>query len=131
MLKRHGLRGAWFPIVVLVCFVMMGVALLVLTLVVRNLTATVNDRNGTVADLTVQVQLLQDQVNGDQALFAAKDARVRQLTDALIKAGVPVPAPAVTVIVPPIRPQQTPSPTPAPAPSPTRPSPEPTSTPSP
>lgn len=85
----------------------------------HQLEATNAKRTQQFADVTQELQRLRLQLG-------VKDARIRQLTDQLIKAGItPVPAPTPAAV----RPSATPQPSPQPRPTPTRrPSPRPTHT---
>jgi hypothetical protein len=72
-------------------------------------------RTQQIADLTDKIDQLTGRLTTAQQQNAAKDARIRQLTDALLKAKVPVPA--ATYVLPTLTPSPSSSPSPAPGPT--------------
>ena len=116
--------------------VFLAIAVLLLVFTVRDLQTQLSQasalRTKQLSSLQSQLDDLQHRLGVAQQQSAAKDARIRQLTDQLLDAGL-TPVPAATV---PSSTRPRPTPTPEPAPSATTasspsPRPSPTSTPSP
>lgn len=147
-LAKRKVRVPWFSVAVLVCLVLAGVAIVLLIQQVGHLQARIDqsskDRTTQIDALSTRVDRLQTALTGSQqqvaylnAVNATKDVRIRQLTDELLRRGIPVPAPIVTAPASPSPastsrpiPHPTPHPRPRPTPAP-RPTPRPSPTPSP